>query len=172
VTNITAANRKARQTNFVNITRDTISRSNEPPEMRAAQNLREVTCQKHKSKKTEQPTAAFVLSILAGIWMLGAGGMMGGFGWGGMIGDWHGMGGWMWGRGMRTYGVWWPWFGIFAWIVVLIGAVMLYVRPEQRRSWGVVILAASAQYNFLGMMGLLAGTMGVIGGALALGAKD
>src|ERR1019366_3884085 len=109
-------------------------------------------------QKTEQPTAAFVLSLLAGFWMLGAGGMMGGFGWGGMMGGWHGTGGWMWGRGIRTFGVSWPWFGIFAEIVVLVGAVMLYVRPEQRRSWGVVILVASALNIFFGMMGLLAGT--------------
>jgi hypothetical protein len=37
-------------------------------------------------QKTEQPTAAFVLSLLAGLWMLGAEGMMGGFGWGGVMG--------------------------------------------------------------------------------------
>jgi hypothetical protein len=123
-------------------------------------------------KRTEPPTAAFVLSLLAGLWMLAARGMMGGFGWGGMMGGWHGMGGWMWGRGIRPSGVWWPWFGVFAGIVVLVGAVMLYVRPEQRRSWGVVILVASALNIFLGMMGLLAGTLGVIGGVLALGTRD
>jgi hypothetical protein len=123
-------------------------------------------------QRTEQPTAAFVLSLLAGLWMLAAGGMMGGFGWGGMMGGWHSMGGWMWGRGIQTFGVWRPWFGVLAGIVVLVGAVMLYVRPEQRRSWGVVILVASALNIFIGMMGLLAGTMGVIGGVLALGTKD
>jgi len=126
-------------------------------------------------QRTEQPTAAFVLSLLAGLWMLAAGGMMGGFGWGGMMGGWHSgmMGGWMWGRtGIRGFGVWWPWFGALAGIVVLVGAVMLYVKPEQRRSWGVVILVASALNIFLGMMGLLAGTLGVIGGVLALAAKD
>ena len=123
-------------------------------------------------QRTEQPTAAFVLSLLAGLWMLAAGGMMGGFGWGGMMGGWHRMGGWMWGRGMRSFGVWWPWFGVFAGIVVLIGAVMLHIKPEQRRSWGVVILVASALNIFLGMMGLLAGTLGVIGGVLALTTMD
>ena len=118
-------------------------------------------------QRTEQPTVAFVLSLLAGLWMLAAGGMMGGFGWGGM------MGGWMWGRGgIRGFGVWWPWFGIFAGIVVLVAAVMLYVKPEQRRSWGVVIVVASALNFLLGMMGFLAGTLGVIGGVLALSAKD
>jgi hypothetical protein len=37
-------------------------------------------------QRTEQPTVAFVLSLLAGLWMLAAGGMMGGYGWGGMMG--------------------------------------------------------------------------------------
>jgi hypothetical protein len=124
-------------------------------------------------QRTEQPTAAFVLSLLAGLWMLAAGGMMGGFGWGGMMAGWRGMGGWMWGRGgTREVGVWWSWFGVFAGIVVLVGAVMLYVKPEQRRSWGLVILVASALNFLLGMMGLLAGTLGVIGGVLALATKD
>lgn len=123
-------------------------------------------------QRTEQPTAAFVLSLLAGLWMLAAGGMMGGFGWGGMMGGWHGMGGWMGGQGIRTFGVWWPWFGLFAGIVVLVGAVMLYVRPEQRRSWAIAILVASALNIIFGMMGLFTGTMGVIGGVLALGTKD
>jgi len=123
--------------------------------------------------RTEQPTAAFVLSLLAGLWMLGAGGKMGGFGWGGMMGRFPGMGGWMWGqRNVRGFPLWSPWFGVTAGFIVLIGAVMLYVRSEQRRSWGVVILVASALYIVFGMMGLLAGTLGVIGGVLALGAKD
>jgi hypothetical protein len=123
-------------------------------------------------QRTEQPTAAFVLSLLAGLWMLAAGGMMSGFGWGGMMGGGQGTSGWMWGRGgMGSFGVGWPWSGVFAGIIVLIGSVMLYVKPAQRRSWGVVILVASALNLLLGMMGLLAGTLGVIGGVLAL-AKD
>ena len=120
---------------------------------------------------TEKPTVAFVLSLLAGLWMLAAGGMGCGLGWEGMMGSWQDMGGWMCGRGMRSFSMWWPWFGIVAGIVVLIGAVMLYVRPEQRRGWGVVILVASALNIFVGMGGLLAGVLGVIGGALASSAK-
>lgn len=125
----------------------------------------------------EQPTVAFVLSLLAGLWMLGAGSMMGGFGWGGIMGGWHGgmggmMGGWMWGRGMGSFGVLWPWFSIFAGIVVLIGAVVLYVKPQQRRGWGIVVLVASTLNFFVGMGGLLAGALGVIGGVLALSTKE
>lgn len=74
--------------------------------------------------------------------------------------------------GMGRFGVGSPWSGIFAGIIVLIGSVMLYVKPAQRRSWGVVILVASVLNLFFGMIGLLAGTLGVIGGALALGTKD
>jgi hypothetical protein len=111
---------------------------------------------------TEQPTVAFVLSLLAGLWMLGAGSMMGGFGWGGM------MGGWMWGRSMGSLGVLWPWFSICAGIVVLIGAVTLYIKPKQRRSWGLVVLVVSALNFLVGMGGLLASALGVIGGVLAL----
>lgn len=125
-----------------------------------------------QGQRTQQPTAAFVLSLLAGLWMLAAGGMMGGFGWG-MMGRSPGTGGWMWGQGgIRGLGVWWPWFGVVAGIVVLVGAVMLYVKPEQRRSWGVVIVVASALNFLLGMMGFLAGTLGVIGGVLAMSTKD
>jgi hypothetical protein len=126
---------------------------------------------------TEKPTVAFVLSLLAGLWMLAAGGMMGGFVWWGMMGGqhgmarWQGMGDWMWGRGMHAFGMSWPWFALVAGIVVLIGAVMLYVKPEQRRTWGLVILVISALNVFLGIGGLLAGALGVVGGALAMTAR-
>jgi hypothetical protein len=64
--------------------------------------------------------------------------------------------------------LWWPWFGLIAGIVVLIGAAMLYAKPEQRQTWGIVIIMASALNFFVGMGGLVAGALGVIGGALAL----
>ena len=133
-----------------------------------------------ETQKNEKPTAAFVLSLLAGLWMLAAGGMMGGYGWGGMMGGgwggmmggWPGMHRWMWGQGIRGIGVWWPWFGFLTGIIVLVGAVMLYVKSQQRRSWGIVILVASALFVFAGMGNLLAGTLGMIGGILALAMKD
>jgi hypothetical protein len=58
--------------------------------------------------------------------------------------------------------------GLIAGIVVLIGAAMLYAKPEQRQTWGIVIIIASALNFFVGMGGLVAGALGVIGGALAL----
>ena len=132
-------------------------------------------------QKNEKPTAAFVLSLLAGLWMLAAGGMMrgygwggmmGGHGWGGMMGSWPEMHNWMWGQGIRRLGMWWPWFGVLAGIIVLVGAVVLYIKPEQRRSWGIVVLVASAFLLFAGMGNLVAGALGVIGGILAVATKD
>ncbi|MFN3346892.1 MAG: hypothetical protein ACK42E_03670 [Candidatus Bipolaricaulaceae bacterium] len=108
--------------------------------------------------------AAFVLSLLAGLWMLASGAMM-------FEAEEWGMMGWMWGHGMmRGFAprLWWPWFGIAAGIVVLVGAAMLYTKPEQRQTWGIVVLIVSALNLFFGMGGLLAGALGVIGGALAL----
>jgi hypothetical protein len=134
----------------------------------------------------EQNLLSFVLSLAAGIWMVATGGiMMSGF-WmqGMMMGGapyskygshyamygWSGMYGWMYGRGLDTFGEWWPWFGFAAGFVVLTGAAFLYLNPQQRRSWGAMILAASALDFFLGMGGLVAGALGVIGGILAVAA--
>jgi len=118
---------------------------------------------------TERPVAAFVLSLLAGGWMLFAGGMIFGSGWGpGPMGGMMGAGGWMWGHGL---GMGWPWLGILAGIIVLVGAAMLYAQPKQAPRWGIVILIASALNLFLGVGGLLASLLGLIGGALALGQK-
>lgn len=137
-------------------------------------------------QQTEKATAAFVLSLLAGLWMLSAAGMMGmmgGYGFGGMMGGQggqygpsgmnhsQGRGGWMWSSGMHGFGATWLWLGVAAGIVVLIGAVMLYVKPQERRGWGLAILIISAVDFFVGMGGLLAGILGVIGGALAMAGK-
>jgi len=64
--------------------------------------------------------------------------------------------------------LWWPRFGLVAGLVVLIGAVVLYNNPAQARTWGTVVLIASALNFLLGMGGFVSGTLGVIGGALAL----
>ncbi|MFQ6090871.1 MAG: hypothetical protein ACE5LD_05470 [Candidatus Bipolaricaulia bacterium] len=125
-----------------------------------------------EGQNTGRPAAAFVLSLLAGLWMLAAGGMMSGFSSG------PGAMGWMWGHGMMggfggfaSGSFWWPWLGIIAGIVVLVGAAMLYARPEQSQGWGIVILIASALNLFVGMSGFLASLLGLIGGALAIAAK-
>lgn len=122
-----------------------------------------------------RPVAAFVLSLLAGLWMLMPAvlGQAVGFSfrerW--MHGE-HMRGGWMWGHGlMHDFApvLWWPWFGLVAGIVVLVGAAMLYSRPSQAQGWGIAILVLSALNIFLGMGGFLASVLGITGGALAIG---
>lgn len=114
----------------------------------------------------EKPTAAFVLSLIAGLWMVAMGGWMPG--WptmGGMMGA---GGGWMWGHGVMGFGgTWQPWLGLIAGIVVLVGAVVLYSRPRTAPTWGIVIVVVSALNLFVGMGGFLASLLGLVGGALA-----
>lgn len=131
-----------------------------------------------QTQPTTQYTAAFALSLLAGLWMLASGGMMSGYGMMGGTGmyghvgmyGWSGMNGWMWGRGVHTFGLWWPWFGVLAGILVIVGAVILFVKPAQAHTWGWIILIASVLDFFLGMGGLVAGVLGIVGGVLAISA--
>ena len=122
-------------------------------------------------KPVERPIAAFVLSLLAGLWLLGRSRMM--CGWEhraehGHMRDWMGA----WGFGDYV-GTGWPWVGAIAGIVLLVAAVALYVRPETRRGWGITILAASLLQLILGMGGFLPGILGLVAGVLAaLGARS
>jgi hypothetical protein len=122
-------------------------------------------------------TAGFVLSLLAGLWMLSMGGMMDRMGFEGMMRGHgsryrsYGMNSWMWNSGIHAFGMSWPWLGFLSGIAVVIGAVMLLVRPQERRGWGLAILIISAVDFLVGMGGLLAGTLGVLGGALAMAGK-
>jgi hypothetical protein len=123
-----------------------------------------------KDMPVRKPTAAFVLSLLAGLWMLATAGMSYGF-------AWHHVGGRMPGRWMWCNGVmgdflptiWWPWFGILSGVLVLVGAGVFYAKPEQSRNWGVLILAVSAINLLVGVGGFLASVLGIVGGAMALG---
>jgi hypothetical protein len=115
------------------------------------------------------PVAAFVLSLLSGIWMLMPGIML--YVWRPEMIDGGMQGGWMWRHGMMhgvTSMVWWPWFGVIAGVLVLIGAALLYSKPRQSRSSGLVIVILAALNLFLGMGGFVASVLGIIGGALAL----
>ena len=133
-----------------------------------------------KKPISNRPTAAFVVSLIAGLWMLLAGGMAGwgfmgghGWGWGGhMMSDGHPGGRtWMWNHQMmHAYGggMLWSWTGIVAAAMVLLGAVFLYTRPAAAKGWGLVILVASAVSLLAGAGGFLAGVLGLIGGVLAI----
>ena len=91
----------------------------------------------------QQYVPAFVLSLLASIWMLGAGTMM----YGARRGSWMAYSGAM--PPMMPSFVGWPWFSLVAGVAVLVGAVMLYSRPTGHVRWGLIILVASALNLFV-----------------------
>ena len=122
-------------------------------------------------KTVERPNAAFVLSLLAGLWLLARSGMMCAWSHEACNGRMHG---WMgqWGTG-GFFAMGWPWFGAIAGVALLVAAVALYVRPEAKRGWGIIILVTSALQLLFGMGGFLAAILGLVAGALAvLGARS
>lgn len=124
-------------------------------------------------------TTAFILSLLGGI-IIVVGGLLSllfyYYGWpyyGGMMGGWHWMMDWMMGGYDYTSGSF-PALsvaGLVSGIIVIIGSLMLNMRPAEHRAWGVVILVFSL-VSFLGMGGFMVGALlGMAGGALALAYK-
>ncbi len=115
------------------------------------------------------PTASFVLSLIAGLLILGGVGMMVTFSYRtpyyGMMGGYYGMmrgfgyGGWFYGAAA---------LGLISGIVVLVGAVMIYTRPANASTWGLLVLVFSI-LSFFGNGGFFIGAvLGVFGGALAM----
>jgi hypothetical protein len=123
-----------------------------------------------QSQVERKPIAAFVLALIAGLWMLAGRGMMVGVGWNlFMRSHWPWRHHMMRGAGDLLPAFWlWPWLGIIAGIIVLLGAVMIYSKPAKAQGWGMAILIASAINLIAGMGGFLAGVLGIIGGALAI----
>ena len=144
---------------------------------------------------TEKPTVAFVLSLLAGIFILLGGGMTSMMGlwfgayqgqypyYGGMMGGYNGYGGYGWmfnmmngygGYGMmRGLGIGFGFMGILGLvfgIIVIVSAVMLYNRSAEHTTWGVLVLIFSVLSVFGSMMGgfEIGVILGVIGGVLAI----
>jgi len=140
--------------------------------------------------ESEKPTIAFVLSILAGIFILLGGGMMsmmGAFGYGGMMNGYYGYGGYGMmgtyfaspGYGMmRGYGLGYGLgilgiLGIIFGVVVIASAVMLYSHPTDHSKWGILILVFSVLSIFgSAMAGFGVGLiLGVLGGIFAMSWK-
>ncbi len=125
----------------------------------------------------ERPVAPFVLSLIGGIFILlgamimslfafGATSMMGMSMMTGMMSDMQqGMGvGVMIGLTPSLLVV-----GLASGIMVLLGAVMLYMRPYESQLWGAIIMAFSVVSILGGMGGFLVGLiLGLVGGILAL----
>lgn len=129
--------------------------------------------------EVEKPTAAFILSLIGGVFILLGGGMMTMMGFetfclitgcrsfGGMMGPGFGLigSGYAYGFSGRL-GI----TGIIFGVVVVVAALMLYNNPAQHSSCGLVILIFSALSIFGSAMagfgiGLI---MGLAGGILAL----
>jgi hypothetical protein len=129
--------------------------------------------------ESEKPSVAFILSLIAGVFILLGGVMMTLMGWsnfcgitgcrnyGGMMGPGFGMvgNGYAYGYSGRL-GI----AGIFFGVAVIFSAMMLYNNPPQHSKWGLIILIFSA-LSILGStmggfgIGLI---LGLIGGVLAL----
>jgi hypothetical protein len=126
------------------------------------------------NRETQQAlTAAGVLSVIAGAWMLIGPTWMVNMHWdsmhdGSMM---HSVRPWLWHHSFM--GSWvpplgWPWPGVVAGLAVLICGILLLTNPAQRVVWGVIILASSALILLTSMGGALPGVLGIVGGVLAL----
>lgn len=132
---------------------------------------------------TERPVAAFVLSLIGGVFILLGAVIMSMFAFGtlgvGMTGmtDMMGMMGGMMagmygGMGMGVMMGFSPVLAVVGFasgILVILGSLMVYSRPGESQLWGALILAFSLASFLGGMGGFLVGLiLGVVGGTLAL----
>ena len=112
----------------------------------------------------ERPTAAFILSLVAGVFIILGGGMMSLFGYGfmGMMGRGFGMMGFAF--GMMGF------LGLIFGVIVIISALMLNSKPQEHTTWGTLILIFSVISIFGSAMGGfgIGLILGIIGGILAI----
>jgi hypothetical protein len=129
----------------------------------------------------ERPTAAFLLSLVAGVFIILGGGMMSmlGYGFMGMMDRYGGLGG--------SYGRWGgmmgPGFGMMGFafgmmgflglifgVIVIISALMLNSKPQEHTTWGTLVLIFSVISIFGSAMGGfgIGLILGIIGGILAI----
>ena len=122
----------------------------------------------------ERPTAAFMLSLVAGVFIILGGGMTSLFGygfmgmmgrngsWGGMMGPGFGMMGFAF--GMMGF------LGLIFGAIVIISALMLNSKPQEHTTWGTLILIFSVISIFGSAMGGfgIGLILGIIGGILAI----
>src|SRR3972149_1388288 len=115
----------------------------------------------------ERPTAAFILSLVAGVFIILGGGMTSLFGYGfmGMMGR-NGSWGGMMGPGFGMMGF----LGLIFGAIVIISALMLNSKPQEHTTWGTLILIFSVISIFGSAMGGfgIGLILGIIGGILAI----
>jgi len=121
--------------------------------------------------QNEKPTAAFVLSLIAGIFILINGVLLGALiGLVGLIGG---------ATGVYPFAALIPLallsvfmaVGVIFGVLVLLGAFMVYRNPAQKTAWGVIILVFSILSIAIGGGFIIGFILGIIGGALTLAWK-
>jgi len=123
--------------------------------------------------QVDRPTTAFIISLVAGIFIILGGSMMSllGYGFMGMMGRYGGFGGMM-GPGFGMMGFAFGMMGILGLVfgvIVIISAIMLNSRPNEHSTWGTLILVFSVLSIFGSAGGLGVGLiLGIIGGILAI----
>lgn len=103
----------------------------------------------------DKPTAAFVLSLIAGILILLNGLLIA------VLGALVAV--FFFGLGLVLAAL-----GLGFGILVLLGAVMMYYKPSQHVTWGVVVLVFSIVSIFIGGGFIIGLILGLVGGILAL----
>jgi hypothetical protein len=125
----------------------------------------------------EKPTTAFILSLIAGVFIILGGGMMSflGYGFMGMMGRYGNYWGWngMMGPGFGMMGFAFGMMGILGLVfgvIVIISALMLNSKPQEHTTWGTLILVFSVLSIFGSAMGGfgIGLILGIIGGILAI----
>jgi hypothetical protein len=123
----------------------------------------------------ERPTAAFVLSLIGGIFILLGGGMMSmlGYGFRGMMSSYGGRGYGMMRPGFGMMGLAFGVMGILGLVfgvIVIISAIMLNSKPQEHTTWGTLIVI----FSVLSIVGSAMGgfgiglVLGLVGGVLAI----
>ena len=97
-------------------------------------------------------TTAFALSLVAGFWTLAMDSMSGQ----GVSGSW-----------IPAESIW-PLFSVSIGLLIVVGAILLCIKPFHRHTWGTLIVLASALDFLFGAGGILGGVLGVIGGIVAI----
>lgn len=124
----------------------------------------------------EIPTVAFILSLVGGILVLLSGimfltigtafmgSMMGGYYYPGMMGGYYpGVTGFV-SSIIAGIGIW----GLICGILILVGAYMIYTRPDSHGIWGIIILVFSLLSFIAGGGFIIGAILGIIGGILAI----
>lgn len=112
----------------------------------------------------EKPTAAFVLSLIGGIFVLLGGALLAALG-AALSGVMAFAGFGDFGLGVTLMGALGAVFGV----IMIVGGVMMYMKPEQHVIWGAIVLIlaiVSVPFSFIGL--ILGFILGLIGGILGL----